>query len=451
MRNVVAISILIMANLVCPWGETALSEIFPGEESQRREAELNEKATIPQLLRYAYVNNPEIAAARENWRAVVEMYGVTTALPDPQISVTYFPEPIETRLGPQDWNASVSQTIPFPGKLSKAGEIVEADAQIAKLKLDSAVRDVAAAIGRSYHELLYIQEAIRIARLNADLLDELRKIGETAYARDKAAFLDVAKSQSQVAQIRYDILLLSELEATEKTRMNGLLNRPPETPLGDAQPLAFKPVVYGIEELYDLAGKNRDEIQVAEAAIKKAEAQVDMAGYENLPEFKFGFFYAGVGDPDVPMPPEDAGEDSYGVQFGMTMPLWIGKNSSRAASAGARARKAKAERNSLVNETYTRIRSLFFGLSNSRRLIHLYRDQMIPQAVKSVQTAETWFKEGEGSFSDFVETQKAAYNFQLALARARADYGKNLADLERVVGQSVTDYPGPSTKESGEP
>jgi hypothetical protein len=38
-----------------------------------------------------------------------------------------------------------------------------------------------------------------------------------------------------------------------------------------------------------------------------------------------------------------------------------------------------------------------------------------------------------------VEAQKAAYNFQLSLARAQADYGINLAELEQVVGLTLTD------------
>ncbi len=453
MKNALAALIMFFAGLASPAGEAAASGILSDSGERRVEAEskLEVEITIPELVEYAYAKNSEIVAAREAWKAAVEKYGVSTALPDPQISVTYFPEPIETSLGPQDWNASVSQTIPFPGKLSKEGEIVEAEAQIAKLNLDRAVRDVAAAISQSYHELLYIQEARRVAQLNANLLDELRKFGETAYARDKAAFLDIVKSQSQVAQISYDIILLDELEMTEKTKLNGLLNRPPDAVLGVAKPVEVKEVVYEESELYEMARKNREEIRVAEAAIRMAEAQVDLAKYKSLPEFNVGFYYSGVGDPDVATPPEDAGEDSYGVRFGMSVPLWFGKNSSRAAEARAKAKKARAERNSRVNETHAQIRTLYFKLSNSKRLIDLYSDQMMPQALKSVQTAETWFKKGEGGFSDFVEAQKTAYDFQLSLARARADYGKNLADLERVVGEIITGEYKPSAPESEKP
>ena len=51
--------------------------------------------------------------------------------------------------------------------------------------------------------------------------------------------------------------------------------------------------------------------------------------------------------------------------------------------------------------------------------------------------AGTWFREGKATFADFVEIQSSVYNFQLSIARARADYGKALAQLQTLVGQPV--------------
>jgi outer membrane protein TolC len=79
----------------------------------------------------------------------------------------------------------------------------------------------------------------------------------------------------------------------------------------------------------------------------------------------------------------------------------------------------------------------------------LYGEELLPQAARSMEIAETWFREGESTFSDFVETQAVWYNFQLALARARADYGKFLARLERFVGQGLSQRTGNTAEDSG--
>jgi cobalt-zinc-cadmium efflux system outer membrane protein len=414
---------------------------LPSESSgtlRADEINLEEKARLPDLVTYAYDRNPVIQAAREAWRAVAEKYRISVSLPDPQVMVTYFPKPIETRLGPQDWNASISQKFPFPGRLSKEGDVVAQEVLIARLDLDKAVRDVSVAIQESYHELLYIQQARSIAGKNAGLLDELRKISETAYAEDRTTFLDVAKSQSQTGQLRYDMLLLEELEETERTRLNGLLNRPPEASIAELAPVAAQPVVYTLEEIYALAESRQEEIRIADAQVEKAGRRIELARYKNLPDFSLGLFYAGIGQPDVANPPPDAGDDAVGIQFGVSVPLWFGKNASRTRQARADAEKARAVRVERVNQSRTQIRTLFFKLRNAQRLMTLYGGEMIPQALASMETAETWFREGQGSFSDFVEIQATAYNFQLSVARARADYGKALAGLERLAGLDLT-------------
>ncbi len=410
--------------------------------TEELEAKLTQMATIGDLVAHAYRENPSIRAAREAWRAKVESYRLAIALPDPQLNSSYFPEPIETRLGPQDWNLTLSQMIPFPGKLSKAGEVVQAESRIARLQLDQAVQNVILSIRESYHELLYIREAKTVVKQNVQLLDHLRKVGETAYAADRAILMDMVKAQSQSGQLRYDMLLLEELEMTEKTRLNSILNRAPDAPLGAFEAEASPPIVFGIEELYRLAEAHQEEIRIAGMEVEKADVKIDLARYQNFPDFKFGLFYASIGDPDVPQDPDDAGRDAFGVQAGLTLPLWFGKNKARLNVARAEMKKAQAVEQARINDTRSNIRNLFFRLQNARRLMKLYGEELLPQAARSMEIAETWFRESESTFSDFVETQAVWYNFQLALARARADYGKFLARLERFVGQSLSQRTG---------
>ncbi len=413
------------------------------------EERLTQTVSLGDLIALAYRENPSIRAAHESWKAIVEKYRLDTALPDPQLNVTYFPEPIETRLGPQDWNLTLSQMIPFPGKLSKAGEVVQADARIARLKLDQTVQNVIVSIRQSFHELFYIHAAKTAVKENMELLDHMRKVGETAYAEDRAVLMDVVKAQTQVGQLRYDMLLLEELELTEKTRLNGILNRAPDAPFGPLAAEAFQPVGSTLEELYQLAEVHQEEIRIAGVEVEKADVKVDIARYQNFPDFKFGLFYASIGDPDVPQDPDDAGRDAFGVQAGLTLPLWFGKNKARMDVARAEMKKAQAAQQDRINDTRTKIRNLFFRLENSRRLMKLYGEELLPQAARSMEIAETWYREGESTFSDFIETQSVWYNFQLAFARAQADYGKFLARLDRLVGRKLNHKTDTAAESSG--
>lgn len=413
------------------------SGVHPLGKVQQDDLNSNGILSLSRVVGYALDNNPSIQIAREKWFSTVEQYPVATSLPDPQFMVTYFPRPIETRMGPQDWNASISQMFPFPGKLATSGKMVEAEAAVAKLKTDASARVVSSKVAASFHELLYIRQAIAITKKNLGILEELRLLAETANAQDKALFIDVVRAQSKLGQIRYDMILLKELEQTEITTLNGLLNRPADADIGFLEAPETPVVDCSLEVLYKMADEAQEEIAISRMNIKKAEIGVDMAGYVSKPDFKVGLFYAVIGEPDVATLPADAGKDSVGVQFGVNLPIWGAKNRSTAAQARSKVAQATASAEETSNNIHTRIRTLYFKLNNSRRLITLYKEELLPQAEQSMQISATWFKEGKGTFSDFVEVQASVYNFQLSIARAKADYGKTLALLQSLVGQPV--------------
>ncbi|MFK5954754.1 MAG: TolC family protein [Desulfobacterium sp.] len=428
--NMLIFTLVVLMIVSLPGNLFAREDENPGQGHEL----FTKKVSLDQVLAYATGNNPSIQAEIEKWRAVVEKYRVATAYPDPQLMVTWFPSPIETRLGPQDWNASLSQMIPFPGKLSTSGEIVKTEAAMAKLATDGRVRAIGARVTRSFHELLYIQKAREIARKNAILLAQLGQMAEAAHADDRTALMDVLKAQSQEGQLRYDILLLEELEHTEKTILNSLLNRPPDAGIGELVDVEMVPLTCSLSTLYDLADLNQEDIRISDLKVEKAKLDVALSGYSSKPDFKLGLFYAAIGQPDVASPPRDAGEDAVGIQFGINIPLWSGKNQGRIHMARAGIARQKAMKSQAVNQTHSTIRSLYFKLNNSKRLVSLYRENLLPQALKALDLSQEWFRQGQGSFSDVVEAQAAAYNFQLSIARARADHGGTLAELERLVG-----------------
>lgn len=407
--------------------------------ANRKQTFFKEDIFLSDLIDYALKNNPSMEMARQKWQSTIEQYPIATALPDPQFTVTYFPKPIETRMGPQDWNATISQMFPFPGKRAISGKLVETDASVARLRTDITARQISAKVAAVFHELLYIRKAIEITRNNAKLLEELKLMAETEHAVNKAVFMDVIKAHAKLGQIRYDMLLLQELEETEKTALNALLNRPPDAFIGELQEPDIPISLCSLDTLYGMADDAQEEIAISRLLVKKANLEVNLARYIRRPNFKVGVFYAAIGDPDVSAPPADAGEDAVGIQLGINLPVWPTRNHSGITQAEARVRRNRASVEKTVNEIRARIRAMYFKLNNAERLISLYSEELIPQAMESMALAATWFREGEGAFSDFVEVQASVYNFQLSLARARADYGKTLALLQPLVGGPIDD------------
>jgi len=422
---------LVVAVIVRPAGaETTGSG---GEGMDPLEQGLADYVTLPDLVALAYRKSPEIKAAKAEWRAAVEKYRVDTALEDPDVELEgmYMADSTREVTEPDDWKVTLTQPLPLPGQLAKAGKVATVESGIARLRLDSTVRDLTLRLRESYYELLYLRSARRLAGANREALDRLSKAGETAAVGSRVALVDVMKAQAQAGQVQYDVLLLEELARTEQTRLNTLLDRHPDAPFGDFADAPQLPLRFSLEEIYALAEANLEEIKVAKASVDKAQALRDLARYQTLPQLKLGVSYGDVNH-----------AQQVGVLAGFSLPLWAGKNSGRLEGARADADTMLAKHRAQVNEGRAAIRDAYFRLQNAERLTTLYQQDLVPQANRAMQTADAWFARGQGSLTDYLETVGAWYNFQLALARSQADFAKSLARLESLAGRSLTQREG---------
>ncbi len=401
--------------------------------------EISHSANIFDLIAVARDQNTAIKAARAAWKADLENVRIAGALPDPQASVTWFPAPIETRLGPQDWNAMISQQIPFPAKLITQRQIAGIEVDLAQLKTDEVFRSVVADVKTAFYELLYIRKAKEIAEKNMDLLHQFQEMAQSTYGQNRAVFAEVVKAQAQTGQVQYDLMLLQDLEETQVTVLNALLNRPPQTRIGTLVQTDLVSELPRLELLFETAKVRREMIAMADKAVQKAKKEEQLAGYAKYPDFKLGVTWSGIGDPDVASPPDNAGDDAFGIQFGVSIPLWYGKNKAKQLKALAMIQAKVAQKEAAVNQTQTRIRTLYYKARNAIRQEELYQKDLLPQAVRALEVSETWFREGQGPFSDVLESQAAVYNFQLSLARARSDRGKYLAELEPLIGAAMSE------------
>jgi outer membrane protein TolC len=401
--------------------------------------DLAHAADIQDLIEVARVQNPSIASARAAWKASIENIRIVGALPDPQFSVTWFPAPIETRLGPQDWNAMLSQQIPFPKKLTTKQEIAGIGVAVARLKTDKVYREVVAEVKTAFYELAYIRRAREIAEKNLEILNGFQSIAQSSYAQNRTLFADVVKAQAQAGQVRYDLMLLEDLEFTQITVLNGLLNRDPQAPVGHLEGSMVTLELPSLDLLFKTAEARQELIAMARQAVQKAEYENDLAKYLAYPDFKLGVTWSAIGQPDVPSPPQNAGDDAFGIQFGVSIPLWSGKNKGRALKAQSIIQEKTAQKDQAINQTQTQIRVLYYKARNAYRQTELYKTDLLPQAIRALEVSETWFREGEGPYGDVLESQLAVYNFQLSLARAQSDIGKYTAQMERLIGASLSE------------
>jgi len=436
-------------------GDTPPLESWPVEAAVRREPgalensgpiDLTAGLELAGLIEIAADRNPKLAAARRRWQASAERPTQVGSLPDPLIGYTEYLEPIETRLGPTDRRFSLTQKIPFPGKLSAAAALAQEEARIAELGYHIAIRDTVANVKVVYAEYLYLRKALRIVKQNQTLAKQLAEKSAALYARsekgepDTVTLFDSLKAQSQLAQLAYDEITVEELLQVESVNLNALLSRAPRAPLGEPRDLHYRPLNATLDELLSLGLERRQELKAALHLIAAAGEAERLADLAQVPDFSVGVTYTFIGDP--PLDQKDAGQDAIGLNFGLTLPLWVTKNRARVREAEYRRMAAESDRQAKIDDLMARISKVYFRLQNAERLVRLYKESLIPQAEQAMEIAEQWRDVGRDTIGRYLEAQSVWLNFQLAYHRALADHEQMVARLEQLVGMSLGRYRG---------
>jgi len=406
-------------------GPEALSSPVAPSTAESRSLPLDE------LVEYAINNNPRVKAARLRWDSVKEKYPQATSYSDPMLMYTQPIREIETRLGPQERIIALSQAIPFPGKLGLKGEIVEKEMEIARTGYEKAARDLAVEVKKAYYDLFYIDGAIELARENDAVLDYFAQVSRTNYGLSVSQLDELVRAQKLSAKASLDLIRLDDMRAGVVARLNTLLYRTQDTPVGKAEEPELKPFTYSLNELMARAMENYEEIKIAGLNVEKSELEKKLAGYAYLPNFNIGVNYSQIGNPPNALMP-DAGEDAYAVTFGINIPLWYSRNRAAVSEASINREKSLVEKGAVANELENELKTIYFNLTNSLRIVKLYGDQLVPEAKESLGFAEARYKNGEEMLGRVLETQSLWINFRLVYLRSYADYLKSIAELERL-------------------
>jgi outer membrane protein TolC len=403
------------------------SAVEPGAESGT--------ITLKGLVEHAVDNNPRIRAARLKWESVKEKYPQATSYDDPMLMYIQPVREIETRLGPQERVIALNQKIPFPGKLGLKGDIVTKEIEIARTEYEKAVRDLTTGVKKVYYELYYIDKAIELAQENDAVLEFFEEVSRANYGLSVSELDELVRAQKLSAKASLDLIRLDDIRTSFVSRLNTLLFRPQDYPVGKVGEADLKPFSHSLDELMNWGVANYEELKIAGLKIEKSELETDLARYSYLPNFQIGVNYSQIGDP--PMPVTDAGDDAYAVTFGINIPIWFSKNRAAVSQASINREKSLVEKSAVTNELENTIKSVYFNLTNSERIVRLYGDTLVPEAKESLEFAEARYKSGEEMLGRLLETQSLWINFRLVYYRSLADYLKSIAELERLTAKEL--------------
>lgn len=390
-------------------------------------SQLREKATLETVLRLAAEQNPMVRAAAHRWQAATHRRAQVVALPDPKIEASYFIRQVDDR-----WMLSLSQELPYPGKLILGGRIADTEAQAAHMRYQAAIRNALAEAKEMYFELYYIDRAQHITAAIKGLYERYAALAVGGKDVGKTKLPETFRAESQRAQLGYDLVLLQEMRATEAQRLRSVMGMYGENAIGPTEDVATPvPLAPSLEALAAVAERQNQELLAAGVEVERAGYQAKLARQAPIPDLMVGASYT-----DMLQVPSN--KNPLSVNVGVSIPLWLGKYRAMEKEAHAMAEAMKSEQVATQLQVRSDLARAYFRLKNASRLVQLYTDTLVPQSRQALQSVEELYRTGDATLAAILELTATVHNFELARWRATADYYQNVARIERVLGMALT-------------
>lgn len=416
----------------------------------------SQPSDLDSLVARALDANPSIKAAAARADAARARVAPVGARPDPVLmaGVQNFPvsEP-----GFSDFMTmkmiGITQTFPFPGKLSLRTRAASGEVTAVEAALQAARLDVTARVKEAYYELAFADRALDIVRRNQEVLANLIAVSEARYTTGTGTQADVLRARTEAANLDDAASALTEKRRATLARLNAALDRPSGTPVAtpavpvgivraavadSAAQVHFASSAIGaraadspllpLDSLQALAAANSPMIHEHVALINAERARVELAEKSYLPDISLSLDYG----------QRRGFTDMVSAIVSIPIPVQKGrKQDAEVAAAAAELAALHAEHREMVNRLNAEVAEQVSDLERARTALALTKRAILPQAQATLASSTAGYQVGRVDFAAVIDAQATVFNAETDYYRALSDFATSLATLECTVGAGV--------------
>ncbi len=388
---------------------------------------------LDRLVQVLLNKNPAILAARRAVDAQRAMVTPARTLPDPSITFQTMGNFLPPTLMAGDPSSArvltLSQEIPFPGKLNLQGQIASAEADAEVWKYEEVRREKVAELKAAYYDFYLAQKLTDVVEKSKALLTQFSEISEARYKVGQGEQQDLIKSQVEISRLLDRLSTLQREKDAALARINTLLYRSPDTPLDRVPDLPKPKLDRSLDDLYRKASDDNPLVRMNRKEIDRDELSVALAKKSFYPDFEVSFSY--YNRKDLP--------EMYGLMFKAKIPLYFWrKQRPELESATADLLGQRRQYDNTLATLYFSLKDPYLKTSTDANLLELYGGAIVPQATLALESSISSYRVGKVDFLSLLSNQQTVLEYEMKYYEVMVDYYKALATLESLSGEVLT-------------
>jgi cobalt-zinc-cadmium efflux system outer membrane protein len=384
------------------------------------------------VLEFLEARNPELRAMTLEADAARQKPLPAGALPDPMLSMELRDVPIsDPTLSPAKAGSTryaLRQMFPLGDKRELRRGIAEAGVASADARRSATLADLRTRAKTAYSQYWYATQAYRVTDDVRRLMADLEQIARARYGTGLVPQQDVIKAQTEVTSRRADLLMLASERRQAAARLNGVLARPADAPLADAEsPRPVPARAFDFVELKKTASERNPQLAVQAAQLTGADRTAALVRANRWPDLTFAV--AGI--------QRGTRLTDYELMVEVNIPWQRDVLRSNEDEALAMRNAAEARRDAIAVQLQSDLGQSWAALDALRDQAAILGDTLLPQAQLTFESALSAYQSGRVDFGTLLDAQRQIYRTRLDLLKVQLDQQMRLAEIERIVGEEL--------------
>lgn len=390
------------------------------------------------LVRRALTLNQELAAARTEIARARARRQQATLLPNPVIEIEQTGGALGISSDEVERRTEVSVPVEYGGKRGRRIDVADAELRATEAWVADQERLLAAEVRRLYAEAVAAGRELSFTNELAKIDAELGRVLDIRVREGDAPPLEASLLRVEIDRLRSRRAMLEGRRRAAELALSTAVGLPAADSLELAISYDDGFSVPSPEDALRLALERRPDLRAAQLNLEAAEAGVQLARVQALPDVSVfaGYAYGRSGFDDTPVGPLVDEDKLVNAGVAVSLPIF---DRGQAGKAEAAAAVEQAERMRELTEQRVRsdVESAVARYRSADSAVDVFRQGVIERSEANVRTMRAAYEAGAFSISEFLAERRRLADAQREFTEALTERAIALIDLQASVAEPI--------------
>ncbi len=402
----------------------------------------NEKVvTLKEAINEALEHNPIWRAQRFEVQSKKAEIGPTGSYDDPMVAFAAKDYPVDSfsrkEHGMTGDEISLTQKIPFPGKLTKLRAAAEKEYHSQEKQYEQLKWNLIRDVKLAYYSLFLALKEQALLKEQKNFIKQLIVVSRNKYTIGKLSQAELLSFQVEEAKLIGELLSNEKEISARKATLKTLLGKSNldfnATVLEETQKTAMDHSKIQPDILEKRVLQKNRMLLALETAVDSSKQKLSYAKLGYLPDFEVMAGYT-IREPR----PADDGVDLFTGKVGLTLPIWaISKQSEQIKGAKAEKAKIEALLESSQIELKNKIQTLHAELFEADQKIKLFETGILPLSRQAVLSGKSAYLTGKLEYLNLLTFIQDRYQAEIAYFETLTKHESKISEIEAFLGEEI--------------